>query len=401
MIAVAVMAAAGWLYTRRLAEGMLVGGILAAAALAALSLVGVSWSPFTLAAALAIFTLPAIRVAAGFSRPAKAGRYALFHLPTAALVAWHVRNALRPELWDWTNWLISRRDFFFIWGYKARLFFTFHGIPWSFLRGLPSDFTHPDYPLLVPLLFDADAVLTNAWHPAWSIVAIDTTLAAALLGIVYKSLRDDFDPLFAAAGTFALTGSALLPWVGFAEGPLVAYGGAAALMLRRGRVGFGIVFLSAAAMAKNEGIALAVAMAIALATTAEGRRILPKLWPVAVVIGGWLAVRSTMPTDLFSGPVLARIGHNLADFPHAFATVPTHQPVVWLVSLIAIVLGTRREGFLLTAAAIQILFYLAAYAITPLDVVGHVNGSWPRLTSHVTIFLAYSGVTSIGTMLKR
>ena len=319
------------------------------------------------------------------------------------MVAWHVAYAVRSDLWDWSDWLISRRDFFFIWGYKARLFFTEHGIPWNFLRSLPNDFTHPDYPLFVPLLFDIQPVLTGNWQPATSIVALDTALAVALLGIVYRVLRDDFDPLFAAAATLALSGSALLPWVGFAEGPLVAYGAAAALMIRRRSLPLAIVFLSAAAMTKNEGMALAVAIALALATSAEGRKILPKLWPVAVVIAAWLVARSALhlPTDLFTGAFGERVARNLAAFPRAFANVPTYEPFVWIVSLLAILFGARRERFLLTVAGVQVFFYLAAYAITPHDVAGHVNGSWPRLTSHVTIFVAFSGATSIGSMLKR
>src|SRR5204862_6560280 len=103
-------------------------------------------------------------------------------------------------------------------------------IPWHLLLSLPNDFTHPDYPLLVPLIFDIDAVLTGAWRPA-TIAAIDTALAVGLLAVVYRTLRDDFDALYAAAATLALSGCALLPWVGLAEGPLVAYGGTAALLV--------------------------------------------------------------------------------------------------------------------------------------------------------------------------
>src|SRR5438105_2283493 len=49
---------------------------------------------------------------------------------TGLLVLLHAIYAMRPGLWDWTDWLITRRDYFFIWGFKARLFFVEHGIPW-------------------------------------------------------------------------------------------------------------------------------------------------------------------------------------------------------------------------------------------------------------------------------
>ena len=148
-------------------------------------------------------------------------------------------------------------------------------------------------------------------------------------------------------------------------------------------------------MTKNEGIALAVAIALALTMQAEGRAIVRKLWPVAIVVAAWLVARSSVPTDLFQGPILARVGHNLAAFPQAFANVPTYQPLVWIVSLILILTDMRRERFLLSVVAIQLFFYLAAYAITPHDLAGHVNGSWPRLTSHVTIFVAFAGVSAL------
>ena len=408
MIAVLVITAAGWIWCRRLPEGVLLGGVLAAAALVVLDLIHVPWSAVSFLIALGALCVFGVRRRSRRSESgARAPHSEIFiHLLTAAVIAWHLAYALRPDLWDWSDWLISRRDFFFIWGYKARLFFMAHGIPWNFLRALPIDYNHPDYPLLVPLLFEVQPVLTGHWQPA-TLAYLDTALAAALLGIVYRTLRDDFDPPFAAAATLALSGSALLPWVGFAEGPLVAYGGAAALLIRRALRGhpesltLAIVFLAAAAMCKNEGIALAVGIAIALA--AENRALLARLWPVAVVIAVWLAVRAALhiPTDLFVGDIGARVAHNLAAFPHAFAHVPTHQPLVWIVALIAILFDPRRERFLLTTAAIQLFFYLAAYVITPLDVVGHVSGSWPRLTSHVTIFVAYAGATSIGNLWKR
>jgi hypothetical protein len=415
MIAVLVIAAAGWAYRRRLDEGVLVGGVLAALALLILDLIRVPWSAVSFLIALAVLCSGVRfgRRAPEAGAPTQRSRGAIaLHACTAGVVVWHYVYAVRPDLWDWSDWLISRRDFFFIWGYKARLFFTEHGIPWSFLRTLPNDFAHPDYPLLVPLMFDIQPVLTGIWQPS-TIAAIDTALAVALLAIVYRALRDDFDPLFAAAATLALSGSALLPWVGLAEGPLVAYGGTAALLIRRALRGraeslpLAILALGGATMAKNEGIALAVSMAIALGMTAEGRAVVAKLWPVAVVIATWLIARTTLhlTTDLFSGPILARVAHNVGAFPKAFANVPTYQPIVWMVSLLAVALApsvhARRERFLLITTVVQVFFYLAAYAITPLDVAGHVNGSWPRLTSHVTIFVAFAGATSIGTMLKR
>jgi hypothetical protein len=325
---------------------------------------------------------------------------------TGTLVVLHAIYAMRPGLWDWTDWLITRRDYFFIWGFKAHLFFLEHGIPWSFLRTLPNDFSHPDYPLLVPLLFDVPVVLTSRFDPRF-FAMIDTILGGALLVIAYRCLRDECAPNEAALGTLALSGSALLPWVGFADGPLVAFAGAAALLVRRylrghaTTLGVAVALLSFAAMTKNEGMAFFVAVCIAAPP------LIRKLWPAAAVIAVWLVARAALqlPTDVFAGPLLPRIAHNSSMLPRAFANVPVYQPMVWIAALVAIALAPaanlRRERFVLTVVALQLCFYLGAYAMTPHDVFGHVNGSWERISSHVTILIAFVGLTSIGESLRR
>jgi hypothetical protein len=91
--------------------------------------------------------------------------------------------------------------------------------------------------------------------------------------------------------------------------------------------------------------------------------------------------------------------------PGAFANVPVYQPWVWIAALVAIALAPaanlRRERFLLTVVAVQLCFYLGAYAMTPHDVFGHINGSWERISSHVTLLIAYVGLTSVGESLRR
>jgi hypothetical protein len=39
--------------------------------------------------------------------------------------------------------------------------------------------------------------------------------------------------------------------------------------------------------------------------------------------------------------------------------------------------------------------------MTPYDVHGHVNGSWERISSHVTMLIAFAGLTSIRESLRR
>lgn len=374
--------------------------LLTAGGSAALLLI-LPWNEALLVLGIVFVALLAWKVATGTpvtedQRPATGA----IHLATAALVVAHGVGAINPRLWDWDEWLISRRDYFFIWGYKARLFFVEHRIPWDFLRQLPNDFSHPDYPLLVPLLFDVPAVLTGRFIPMY-FGLITTLLGAALLVIAHRCLRDELEPTAAALGALALTGSALLPFLGFADGPFVAFAASAALLIRRYLRGHAVsltvavFFLAMAAMSKNEGIAFFVAVCLAAPTVAR------RLWPAAAVIVTWLVARAALGlhTDVFNGSFLGRIAHNVAMFPRAFANVPPYQSLVLVGALVAIASAAtaniRRERFLLAVAALQIAFYLGAYAITPHDVVGHVNGSWDRISSHVAMLVAFAGVTSL------
>jgi hypothetical protein len=372
-----------------MAESVLVGGGIVAGTMA------IHWSlllPFIVWSATGVTSL---RV-----RPTVSGAVAA--ALQAGALAWHALFATQAGLYDWNEWLIGRRDYFFIWGYKARLIFEAHGIPWSFLGTLPNDFSHRDYPLLVPLQFAVPSILARSWQPQ-AIGIIDTALAGAAITIAYYCLREEMSPWLAVASSLAIAGCALLPWPGFADGPLVAYAASAALMLRTRRAeSLAAVLLSLAAMTKNEGIAFIVATAIALLWI-DWRRLRVLLAPGLVILL-WLTVRWNLPTDLFAPGFLARVAHNLPLFPKAFANIGTSQPVVWIVTLIALLLATRenlrRERFLLTLVALQLSFYLGAYAVTPLDLVGHVNGSWDRISSHVTMLVAFAGITCIANAMR-
>jgi hypothetical protein len=380
-----------------LAEGLLAGGGVTAAILALESAVGIRWSIPAL-----LVPVAALSIWSAAAKPSLWFREWRTPLSCLPVLLWHTVYATRADLYDWSEWLITRRDFFFIWGYKARLFFLSQGIAWSFLGNLPNDFTHPDYPLLVPLQFAVPSILAGSWTPR-DIGLIDTALAAAALTIAHVCLRDELPPHWASLGTLALTGAVFLPWPGFADGPLVAYASSGALLLRKGRNGMAAPLLALAAMTKNEGIAFVAATAIALAISDRQR--LRVLVAPAAVIAGWMLLRWHMHTDLFTPGVLARVAHNVALFPRAFSNIAAYQSFLWIGALTGIALmpleNIRRERFLLTIAALQLACYLGAYAVTPLDVVGHVNGSWDRISSHVTMLLAFAGVTSIAAALHR
>ena len=57
----------------------------------------------------------------------------------------------------------------------------------------------------------------------------------------------------------------------------------------------------------------------------------------------WLITRAALhlPTDVFVGPLLPRIAHNVLMLPRAFANVPVYQPWVWIAALVAMLLGMQ------------------------------------------------------------
>ncbi len=394
LAAIALFVSAGLGLTHRLdreahgtlliAESVLVGGGVAAAAFA------FHWAlviPFILWSAV---SRPPIAL-----RPTKNGLVAAA-LPVPILV-WHAIFATRSDLYDWTNWLISRRDFYFIWGYKARLIFASGSVPWSFLQSLPNDFTPRAYPLLVPLQFAVPSILARAWQPQAAGI-VETLLAAAALVIAWHELP----PRVAGVGTLALAGCALLQWPGFADGPLTAYLTSAALLLRSKRCDpLAAVLLALAAMTKDEGIAFVAGAAIAVVLT-DPKRWRTFIFPVAVVVI-WLFSQRHTTIDIAVPGLWPRVAHNLPLFPKAFATVGTSQPVVWITALLALTLSLRenlsRERFLLLVIGFQLAFYFGAYAGTMSELVGQVNASWDRISSHVTMLVAFVGLTSIASAL--
>ena len=218
------------------------------------------------------------------------------------LVLGHAVFATWAPMYEW--------DWFGIWGLKGRVFFDARGIDWRFVQ---TNISHPDYPPLVPLLVDLPSVLRRGWEDRW-IGLIFTALSAAFLLIVRGTLREEFDSdLLAAIGTLAIASPALNLWVGLAEGPVMAFGCAGLLLVRRGlarpsnaSLHLGAILLGLSAWCKNEGIAL-IGVTVVAALIVSARRVW-RLWPAAAIAGAWMVTRSVyrLQTDFLQGDVLDR-----------------------------------------------------------------------------------------------
>ncbi|HKS21164.1 MAG TPA: phosphate ABC transporter substrate-binding protein PstS, partial [Thermoanaerobaculia bacterium] len=242
-------------FSRWLAELWLLGAGAVAFALFAASLLHVPWSWWIVIAAIAA----TIAVFLARGRPALSMPHPIDAITAVALLGYARFATLGPT---------PEIDFVMFWGMKAKQYAFARGVDWAFLQNPFNQFAHVDYPPLVTLLFDAQALLAGGWPGRWlGVIHVGFGVATLLLLRWFVSEETESRWLRALA-TVAFLALALSPWIGLAEGPLIAYGTAGLLFIRRGDVGRGAVYLGLAANCKNEGLTLIAAAAVALLAVA-------------------------------------------------------------------------------------------------------------------------------------
>ena len=381
---------------RRVGESLLIGIGVCAAMLAVLP-----WSRWVIGAAVLLIAVVTFAAAKSVVPPASAAgppaarwRHLLLAIPLIPLLGYALYATLAPP---------PEFDYLADWGLKARAFFEIRGIDWQLLgRAIPRD-THPDYPLLLPLIYDVIAVVRNGWSDA-HLGIVHVVFAAALLLVIHGAAIEETRSRIAAAFiTFALVPLAATPWIGMAEGPFIAYGTAALLVIRRGDLTIGAILLGLAASTKNEGLTLIAAAAIGLLCAGRKRDVI-RLWPAIAIPMPWLIVRSLhdLPTDIVTGSVFDRVAAHLRDprpLITALSSVSLGKPLFWIALAAGIVIAARtlvtRERFILVALLIQFGCYVAAYVASPYDIAWHVTYSWERLVAHLTPALTYVVLVSL------
>jgi hypothetical protein len=180
-----------------------------------------------------------------------------------------------------------------------------------------------------------------------------------------------------------------------AESPMIAFGAAGLLQLRRGVV-FGEqaalrhagLLLGLAACSKNEGLALIVACAIALLLIKP--RAIAALIPSVVLALPWIILTRvhSLPSDILTG-FFQRAISRLDSIGTLGVLLIRHLQDRWLwIAIIAGVLIVpsalrRTERLVLIVTLIQILFFVIVYLGTPLGLEQHVATSWPRLPRQI------------------
>lgn len=376
--------------------GFMTGCGMASLAMMVLSVVGMRWSfPLIVvllagAAAAAAAVRRRRRVVAVREPVAWSPVATAVDALTAISLSGYALFATIARPWEW--------DFWAIWGLRARAEFVVRGIDVAFLANPDVEYSHPDYPPLVSNVFALTALARGEWDDRW-LGVIFVAFALALLLVVRDEMRRSTgSEVFSALAVLVLSGAACTPWVGLADGPLVACGTAALLVLARSireddaraLILAGTLF-GVGAMMKNEGLALLVAAALSLALF-RPRRMFQFVVPAAILAVPWLAFRATLDlaTDVVSGGVASRIVARLSDpaeFISVLASGTPDRAGFWLILLLVLVLGrrdvVRRHGVMLVAVGIQLLCYVVIYAGTMHDLASHVQTSMGRVSGHL------------------
>lgn len=313
---------------------------------------------------------------------------------------------------------IAEFDFLSDWGLKGRVFWEAQGIDWTFLESARYRATHADYPILLPLAFDSVALVSGEWNDRSFGVLYVAWACATLLILRRLLLLEGASPTYAALASVAMLPLAASPWIGIAEGPLVAYGTSGLMLLRYGIAHedaraqrAGALLLGIAALIKNEGVAILVAAALAaLLSSRKSRRAAVHFVVPFILAGAWQLVRFAhgLQTDLTSGSALSRI-INTVRAPHdllqALVAYDLGKPLMWFGIVVALVITGKEllvnERFAILTIIFQCGSYLVAYMSTPHDVQWHVRWSLERLVAHVALAITFVILSRLRPYLDR
>lgn len=320
---------------------------------------------------------------------------------------------------DWLTW-----DGWAIWSLRARVLFHDGAIPPSlYNKPGPLDFAHPEYPLAVPLL--DWWLFRHAGRPDPALASFAGSLwFACLVGLLWSALRGRTIPLAAALAAlglalfrpisrFAVGGTAdvvmALALLGAVVELVDAFrdGGARASWVRAA------VFLSLAALAKNEGTAAAVVAIGVVGFWAFRKEIRPPAYALALLVplalgAAWQISVRTLGLDIEqiggfgsgSGLLtrLVTIGRALG----SLALYRSWPPVMALMAL-GLLVAARTRRPLGPAAWLAMGYFAALMAVylstaQPLDWL--LATSLERVMSHLVpagVFLTLLTLAPVGS----
>jgi 4-amino-4-deoxy-L-arabinose transferase-like glycosyltransferase len=310
-------------------------------------------------------------------------------------------------------WPVHDPDAWSIWAFKARIFYMSQTLPLSYFHDASKLFSHPDYPLLVPLA-ETWAYSWMGRPDDWAVMALSPLFYLATLAMVAGALARVYGRAAGLAGALAL---ALVPVLfvqgsaGDADVPLALMAAGSAVFLWRwlcdetaGRASRRALVLCGAFTAlgvwtKKEGLLLLLCTALIVVVAAWRRHVASGepaaalrdgalfLSPVLVVAGPWLAFLaldrpltrdflpitvSTLLAHLDRLPTICSfLGLRLLDVPH--------WNVAWALLAAVAVLGRRQLG---RGSALGYLLALLVLQIAA-DGAVFIFSDWQPYTAHL------------------
>lgn len=392
------------------------------------ALAGLPWDPLGLALLPTVGAAAAVvlrRRREGLAQPAppalspwrRVARIGLVLILVLLVGGSFIRAGLTP---------LSSWDGFAIWGFKAKAFYVDGTVAGSFLLDAVREYSHPDYPLHLPLLMAWVFLVLGEWHDG-VVMLLFPAFYASLLLVCYAMLARLGPPEVALLFTLGLASMPQLldhASAAMADLPL-AYSLTAgvALLVRylerpeRSALLGAALMMGAAGWMKNEGMALfAVAtLWVGAWTMTQGcgwRKALSDTLTFAGAGGAvflpWLGWRLSLglTTDLVTAPSalagLASAPGRLALIATTLATEATHLsrwnllwPLFLLASLLALGRKPARSARLYAAVAWSgVGLYVLAYLLSARDLPWLLSTSADRLLLH----LAPLAVVTIGSV---
>ena len=302
-------------------------------------------------------------------------------------------------------------DAWSIWNLRARFLFRAQEFVSPFSNVI--EWSHPDYPLLLPgvvaLLWHAGGAESTAITGAVNLLFLIS--AVAVPAVVVWLLRGPGLGALCALVVLGATGMVRISASLYADVPLAAFiviaGSLAVYALETPGAGIGPLLLAGlaagfGAWTKNEGllfcVSLLAAHLLSVSAPAEiGRRVrtlVPLLVGVAVVLAlaGHFKVRIAPQNDLVNASNLALFSAKMSDSGRFLTTflafagallLPLGGFAVWL-ALVRFRVGLSGATILpLVAGTLQLIGYFLVYLGTSKDLVWQLDTSLPRLLLHV------------------
>jgi hypothetical protein len=287
-------------------------------------------------------------------------------------VAVYALRALTEPMWA--------NDFIAIWGLKGKTIFGARGLPDRFFGSSSVGYSHPEYPVGLPLLYAGLSFVTGRWDDHAMALLFPLFQVATLLVVVGWLRRRGVSP--AAAGLAAATVAWFEPLysgflTGMAEVPLafgmLLFGTALADALEEADPGaLRRLVLTAALMAatKNEGLFLAVAGAVLALIFGKGRTrwkaALAAIGPAALVRVLHFPWRSRVPLADFEWERFS-IDHVWDSIAAAILLLGWRTWAGLALVVVLIALGSRVPAgnrlLLLAACAVTAYLVIPAFAV--------------------------------------